>query len=74
MKRTHHCAQLTKADLHATVSLAGWVDSVRDHGGIIECESEPRRTVFRILMPKSTDSYSGEVAEPDGVRQSQGDH
>ena len=27
---------------------------VGDHGGIIECESQPRRTVFRILMPKYT--------------------
>ncbi len=24
---------------------------VRDHGGIVECESQPRRTTFRILMP-----------------------
>jgi two-component system nitrogen regulation sensor histidine kinase GlnL len=24
---------------------------VGDHGGIIECESEPRRTVFRVLLP-----------------------
>ena len=24
---------------------------VRDHGGIIECESVPRRTLFRILLP-----------------------
>lgn len=24
---------------------------VRDHGGIIECESQPRRTIFRVLMP-----------------------
>jgi two-component system nitrogen regulation sensor histidine kinase GlnL len=29
---------------------------VGDHGGIIECESQPRRTVFRVLMP----IYSGE--------------
>ncbi len=29
---------------------------VGDHGGIIECESQPRRTVFRVLMPV----YSGE--------------
>lgn len=29
---------------------------VRDHGGIIECESLPRRTVFRILMPMHTSS------------------
>jgi two-component system nitrogen regulation sensor histidine kinase GlnL len=25
---------------------------VGDHGGIIECESQPRHTVFRVLMPK----------------------
>lgn len=24
---------------------------INDHGGIIECESEPRRTVFRVLLP-----------------------
>ena len=24
---------------------------VGDHGGIIECESQPRQTVFRVLMP-----------------------
>ena len=25
---------------------------VGDHGGIIECETQPRRTIFRVLMPK----------------------
>jgi two-component system, NtrC family, nitrogen regulation sensor histidine kinase GlnL len=29
---------------------------VGDHGGIIECESQPNRTIFRVLMPM----YSGE--------------
>ena len=28
---------------------------VGDHGGVIECESRPRKTVFRILMPAWTD-------------------
>jgi len=46
---------------------------VGDHGGIIECESQPRRTVFRILMPKFA-SPNGENAEPDGTLQSQGNH
>lgn len=27
---------------------------IRDHGGVIECESQPRRTVFRALMPAWT--------------------
>jgi two-component system nitrogen regulation sensor histidine kinase GlnL len=47
---------------------------VGDHGGIIECESQPRRTIFRILMPKHTATHSSEGAEPDGVLQPQGDH
>jgi two-component system nitrogen regulation sensor histidine kinase GlnL len=33
---------------------------IGDHGGIIECESQPRRTVFRLLMPM----FSGEGAAP----------
>jgi two-component system nitrogen regulation sensor histidine kinase GlnL len=24
---------------------------IGDHGGIVECESHPRRTIFRVLMP-----------------------
>ncbi|MGC1779655.1 MAG: nitrogen regulation protein NR(II) [Xanthobacteraceae bacterium] len=38
---------------------------VGDHGGIIECESQPRRTTFRILMPKYAAPPGGEGAEPD---------
>jgi two-component system nitrogen regulation sensor histidine kinase GlnL len=33
---------------------------VGDNGGIIECESQPRRTTFRILMP----FYTADDAEP----------
>jgi two-component system nitrogen regulation sensor histidine kinase GlnL len=39
---------------------------VGDHGGIIECESQPRRTTFRILMPKYTPTEG--TAGPDGGR------
>ncbi|HVY56914.1 MAG TPA: nitrogen regulation protein NR(II) [Xanthobacteraceae bacterium] len=35
---------------------------VGDHGGIIECESQPRRTIFRVLMPM----FMGDDAEPGG--------
>jgi two-component system nitrogen regulation sensor histidine kinase GlnL len=33
---------------------------IGDHGGIIECESQPRRTVFRVLMPM----YVPDIAVP----------
>jgi two-component system nitrogen regulation sensor histidine kinase GlnL len=31
---------------------------IRDHGGVIECESQPRRTVFRVLMPAVPDQLA----------------
>ena len=34
---------------------------IGDHGGIIECESQPRRTTFRVLMP----IYNGDDAVTD---------
>src|SRR5690349_14119188 len=36
---------------------------VGDHGGIIECESQPRHTVFRVLMPM----FTGDDAVPGGI-------
>ena len=31
---------------------------IGDHGGVIECESQPRRTVFRVLLP----AYPGQAS------------
>jgi two-component system nitrogen regulation sensor histidine kinase GlnL len=35
---------------------------IGDHGGIIECESQPRHTIFRVLMPM----FTGDDAKPGG--------
>jgi two-component system, NtrC family, nitrogen regulation sensor histidine kinase GlnL len=36
---------------------------VRDHGGVVECDSQPRRTTFRIMLP----AYKGSETADDSV-------
>ncbi|MDR1010835.1 MAG: aspartate--tRNA ligase [Opitutaceae bacterium] len=78
MKSTHHCAQLTKADVGTTVTLAGWVDTIRDQGGIVFVDLRDRKGVTQIkleassnpalardiahLKPESVIAISGKVA------------
>ena len=40
---------------------------IGDHGGIIECDSQPRRTTFRILLPVYREEPSTAI-EPESVR------
>ena len=37
---------------------------ISDHGGIIECDSEPNRTIFRVLLPMQ-DRRPPQTRHPD---------
>jgi aspartyl-tRNA synthetase len=70
MKHTHHCAQLTAADLGATVSLVGWVDSIRDHGGILFVDLRDRKGVTQVKFdPQDHPKLASEAAtlKPESV-------
>jgi aspartyl-tRNA synthetase len=60
MHRTHHCAQITTADLGATVSLLGWVDTIRDQGGIIFLDLRDRKGVTQIQLEPKENAKLGE--------------
>ena len=70
MKRTHHCAQLTPADLGASVTLSGWVDSVRDHGGIVFIDLRDRKGITQVKVDPQDNAELGVQAghlKPESV-------
>ncbi|HEX2099771.1 MAG TPA: aspartate--tRNA ligase, partial [Candidatus Synoicihabitans sp.] len=60
MHRTHHCAQLSPADIETTVSLIGWVDTIRDQGGIIFVDLRDRKGVTQIKLEPHDNATVGE--------------
>jgi aspartyl-tRNA synthetase len=70
MKRTHHCAQLSAADLGSTVSLIGWVDSIRDHGGILFIDLRDRKGITQVKFDPHVNAALGAQAatlKPESV-------
>ncbi|MDB9494758.1 aspartate--tRNA ligase [Spirulina major CS-329] len=57
--RTHYCADLRATNLDQTVTLCGWVDRRRDHGGVIFIDLRDRSGVVQIVSdPERTpESY-----------------
>ena len=53
MKRTHRCAELSKAQVGQTVTVMGWVQKSRNKGGVVFVDLRDRPGILQIIFEEN---------------------
>jgi len=55
--RSHYCGAISAADIDQTVTLCGWVDRRRDHGGVIFLDLRDREGIVQVVFDPDTEEH-----------------
>ena len=61
--RSHYCAELNELNVGEEVELVGWVNSHRDHGGVIFIDLRDRSGIIQIVADPADSKEAHAAAE-----------